>query len=214
MFSCEYCEIFNNSFFYTALELKHFFSLWYIQLQNLWRKLNLMISSSAGSGHPRKYSYEIPHEYLKGWGNHSGKIISVNTSLIWFLFSWNSNYPLAHVATFSAQLYFGRSYFFKLFQSNYFDTTVTFSRQIFLQNSCFFPFFRTVTFSQELFFQNNFFFGVKLLQSRHYDSYFSEQLLYPEELFRIKISKKELIFQSRYFCTVSTFSEKIDFGKS
>ena len=160
MFSCEYCEIFNNSFFYTALELKHFFSLWYIQLQNLWRKHNLMISSSAGSGHPRKYSYEIPHEYLKGWGNHSGKIISVNTSLIWFLFSWNSNYPLAHVATFSGQLYFGRSYFFKLFQSNYFDTTVTFTGQLFLQNSYFFHlfqsihFFARVIFSEQLLFRS------------------------------------------------------------
>ena len=47
-----------------------------------------------------------------------------------------------------------------------------------------------------------------------YGSYFSEQLFYPEELFEIKISKKELIFQSRYFCTVSTFSEKLHFGKS
>ena len=42
-----------------------------------------------------------------------------------------------------------------------------------------------------------------------YGNYFSEQLFYPEELFRLKISKKELIFQSRYFCTVSTFSEKM-----
>ena len=30
----------------------------------VWRKHNLMISSSVGSGHPGKYSYEIPHEYL------------------------------------------------------------------------------------------------------------------------------------------------------
>ena len=36
-----------------------------------------MISSFAGSGHPGKYSYEIPHEYLPGWGNLSGKIISI-----------------------------------------------------------------------------------------------------------------------------------------
>ena len=38
--------------------------------------------------------------------------------------------------------------------------------------------------------------------------------IFSEELFRIKISKKELLFQSRYFCTVSTFSEKLRFGKS
>ena len=36
-----------------------------------------MISSSVGSGHPGKYSYETPHEYLKGWRNLSGKMISV-----------------------------------------------------------------------------------------------------------------------------------------
>ena len=39
-----------------------------------------MISSSVGSGHPGKYSYEIHHEYLKWWGNLSGKIISVKRS--------------------------------------------------------------------------------------------------------------------------------------
>ena len=38
--------------------------------------------------------------------------------------------------------------------------------------------------------------------------------IFSEELFKIKISKKELLFQSRYFCTVSTFSEKLHFGKS
>ena len=85
----------------------------------------------------------------------------------------NSDFP-TYVATFSGQLYFGKSYFFTLFQSNCLNTTVTF--------------FRTAISSEKLF--------------------------YPEELFRIKISKKELIFQSRYFCKVSTFSEKIGFGKS
>ena len=32
-----------------------------------------MISSSVGSGHPGKYSYDIPHEYLKGWREPLGK---------------------------------------------------------------------------------------------------------------------------------------------
>ena len=36
-----------------------------------------MISSSVGSGHPVKYSYEIPHEYLSGWRNLPGKIILI-----------------------------------------------------------------------------------------------------------------------------------------
>ena len=39
-----------------------------------------MIYSSVGSGHPGKYSYETPREYLKGWGNLSGKIISVKNN--------------------------------------------------------------------------------------------------------------------------------------
>ena len=32
-----------------------------------------MISSSVGSGHPGKYSYEIPHEYLSRCGTSSKK---------------------------------------------------------------------------------------------------------------------------------------------
>ena len=116
---------------------------------------------------------------------------------------------LAYVTTFSGQLYFRRNYFFTLFQSNCFRAGAVFS------------FFRTVTFSQELFFQNSFFFGAKILQSSHFlrigsslrHLLFGNTIL-SEELFRIKISKKELLFQSRYFCTASTFSEKLYFGKN
>ena len=36
-----------------------------------------MISSSVGSGNPGKYSYEILHEYLSGWANLWGKIVSI-----------------------------------------------------------------------------------------------------------------------------------------
>ena len=39
--------------------------------------INLMISSSVGSGRYGKYSYEIRHEYLKEWGNLLRKIISI-----------------------------------------------------------------------------------------------------------------------------------------
>ena len=139
----------------------------------------------------------FPMNTYKGEGTSWGKL-NVITSLIWFLF-FNSNFPFAYVATFSGQLYFGRSYFFTLFQSNYFDTTVTFSGQLFLQNSCCF-----------LLFQNSHFFAGVI---------FSEQLLFQsenstEQPLRIKISKKELLFQSRYLCTTSTFSEKLHFGKN
>ena len=43
----------------------------------VWRKHNLIISASVGSGHHNKYSYEIPHEYLLERGSLSGKIISI-----------------------------------------------------------------------------------------------------------------------------------------
>ena len=49
------------------LELRHFFSLWYVTLKFMkvvWHKHNLMVSFSVGSGHSGKYSYEIPYEYL------------------------------------------------------------------------------------------------------------------------------------------------------
>ena len=112
---------------------------------------------------------------------------------------------LPYVVTFSEQFYFWKIYFFKLFQGNYFVTTVTFSEQLFLRSSCFF---------EELFFQ-------KLLASSRFlrIESSSAQLLFgtatilAEELFRIKISTAELLFPSRYFCTALTFSEKLHFRK-
>ena len=103
------------------------------------------------------------------------------------------------VTTSTQQLHFWSSYFFRA--------------------AAFFSFFRTVTFSYQLFFQNSFFFRATILQSSHFLRIRSPlwQLLFGTavfSLFRIKISKKELLFQSRYFCTVSTFSEKLHFGKS
>ena len=67
----------------------------------------------------------------------------------------NADFPSCIFATFSGQFYFWRNYFFTLFQRNYFNTTVTFSKQLFLQSiSASFEelFFRTVTSSQQLFF--------------------------------------------------------------
>ena len=72
---------------------------------------------------------------------------------------------LAYVDTFSGQLYFGKSYFFTLFQRNYFDTAVIFSEELFLQNSCFFLLFQNSHFFARFFFRNNFLFGGKLLPS-------------------------------------------------
>ena len=108
------------------------------------------------------------------------------------------------------------SHFFKVAT---FGKTATFSEELFFLSSCFFLLFRTATFSQQLFLQNSFFFRAKILQNSHVLRIRSPlwQLLSGKaifSLFRIKISKKELLFQSKYCCTVSTFSEKLYFGKS
>ena len=95
---------------------------------------------------------------------------------------------LAYVATFSGQRYFGRSYFFTLFQSNYLDATLTFWGQLFLPNSYCFLLFQNSPYSQELFFQNNLFFFSFF--------YFLEQLFFSEELFRLKYLKKGYFFKA------------------
>ena len=175
-----------------------------------------MISSSVGSS---QYSWRILHEYLPGWGNLSGKIISIkrnHQSGVYFQIAISL---IGCVATFSGQLYFWRSYFFTLFQSDYFDTAVTFSEQLCFQSSCFFLlFFTTVTYSQQLFFQNSFFFRVTILQSSHFLRIRSPlwQLLFGTtvfSLFRIKISKKELLFQSRYSTQYQKILEKANFSE-
>ena len=106
--------------------------------EEVWHKHNLMISFSVVYGHPVKYSYEIPHEYLSGLGN--------------------GNFLSRICCDIFGKLYFWKSYFFTLFQSKCFQSNirVTFSEQLFLQSSCFFlrsSFFRTVTFSQHFFFR-------------------------------------------------------------
>ena len=109
-------------------------------LKIVWHKHYLVISSLVSSGHPDKYSYEIPHEFLPGRGKLSGKMISIKRNpyfnLGLFVFKWW--FPFSIFATFSGQLYFRRSNFFKLLWSNCFDATVTLSEQLFLQSSCFF----------------------------------------------------------------------------
>ena len=111
--------------------------------------------------------------------------------------------------------------------SHFFRVTTSIQQLLFRGNYFFrtaavFSFFRKTTFSQELFFQNSFFFGAKILQSSHFlrlGSSLRQLLLgtaiFSEELFGIKISKKELFFQSRCYCTTSNFSKKLyfDFGK-
>ena len=129
---------------------------------------------------------------------------------------------LAYVANFSGQLYFWRSYFFTRLQNNYFNATVNFSEQVFLQNSCFFEellfqycyLFAAVNFSESHFFR------AKLLLSSHFlrieDSLgqllFGTGTFLVEDFFRINISTECHPFEAG--CTASTFSEEHDFGKS
>ena len=162
----------------------------------------------------------FPMNTYKGEGISWGKL-SVIACLIWFLFL-KQRFPLSHMLPL-----FQDNFILVEATSSLFFRVTTSTQQLLFWGSYFFriaavfSFFRTVTFSQELFFQNSFFFGAKILQSSHFLRIGGslQQLLFgtaifSEELFRIKISKKELLFQSRYFCTASTFSEKLYFGKN
>ena len=98
----------------------------------------------------------------------------------------------------------------KVTSSHFFRvTTLTqkflFRGSFFFKTAAFSSFFRTVTFSQELFL-NSFFFGAKLLQSRNLLR-IGSSLLFGTAFFL-----EELL--TRYFCTVSTLSEKLHFGKN
>ena len=61
-----------------------------------------------------------------------------------------------------------------------------------------------------------------MLQSSHFlrigsslrQLLFGTAIFFSEELFKIMLYKKELLFQSRCFCTASTFSEKLRFGRN
>ena len=93
-----------------------------------------------------------------------------------------------------------------------------FGAAMFSEQLLFSPFFTTVTYSQQLFFQNSFFFRVTILQSSHFLRIRSPlwQLLFGTtvfSLFRIKISKKELLFQSRYSTQYQKILEKANFSE-
>ena len=162
----------------------------------------------------------FPINTYQGGRNLSGKIISMkhNHQSNLEIFFQIAISLLAYVATLSGQVYFRRSYFFTLFQSDYFDTTVNFPEQLFLQRNRFFriSFSRRVTYLQYfLFFQSIYFFRVKLLASSHFlrivQLLFETATFLAEDLLGIKISTK-LIY--RCCCTASTFSEEQHFGKN
>ena len=180
MFSWEYCTTAFSieHIWWLILELRHLFCLWHIQLWKFikiaWHKHNLMISSSAVSGHAGKNSYEIPHEYLSGWGNLSWEIIRIE-------YNHQSNLRFFSNIDFPSSLlpspnFFRTALFLQKLHSSYFFRVTTLTQQLLFRSSYFFTtasflrssFFRTITFSHQLFFQNSFFFRVKLLQSSHF----------------------------------------------
>ena len=104
-----------------------------------------MISSSVGSDHAGKYSYEILLE----------KIISIKHNHQSNLgFFSNSHFPSRiNRDFFRAALVLERP-LLHTFQSNYFDAIVSFSEQLFLQNSCF---FKEILFQKQSYFRSYYF---------------------------------------------------------
>ena len=104
----------------------------------------------------------------------------------------------ASLATFSRRLYLWRSYFFTVLQSNYFDTTVTFSEEPFVQSSYFFEelrfrkshFLAAVILSEYLIFRRETSTEQPFLENRKFLTFLAE------ELFRIKISTDEIFFRT------------------
>ena len=147
----------------------------------VWHKHNLLISFSVVSGHPGKYSYEIPHEYLQGWGKLLGKIKRNR-----FFFS-NSDFPsricchffqdsfILAQATFSHFFWVPTSIQQLLFQDIYFFRTAavlsffTYSEQSLFRRIYF---FRIASFLERKFYRAATSWEYKVL----YSNYFSEQL--------------------------------------
>ena len=111
------------------------------------------------------------------------------------------------------QLYFWKSYFLIVFESNFSQsiTRVTFSEQLFLQSRWFFwgtPFSKQSLFSnifspEYLLVQSEISTQEPNLENREFFSAVTFQNSYPQ-----KTSTEELLFRSRFFCTTSTFSKK------
>ena len=104
----------------------------------------------------------------------------------------------------------------------------TFSEKLIRHNSYFFG--AAITSEQLLLFeellfqssQRSSFFRAELLPSSHFlrtesslgQLFLGTAAFSTADLFITKIATEELLFRSRYFCTASTFSEKLHFGKS
>ena len=130
-----------------ASGLRHF-SLWYIQLEDsMTQRSDVFV---LGRFQP---PWEIPHEYLKGWGNLSGNIISIKRNHYFNLVSFfsNSDFPSRICCHFfGTTLFLGEALLHTFW--NCFDPAVTFSGQLFLQNNCCFLLFQNSHFFAEVIF--------------------------------------------------------------
>ena len=120
-----------------------------------------MISSSIGFGHPGKYSFGNPHEYLSGWRK---------LSRIWDFFS-NSNFSSPICCDFFRTVLFLEKLLLQNFSeyllrhNSYFFRAVNSSEElIFLRIS----FFKTVTFFEVVIFSSWLLYQVKPLPSNHF----------------------------------------------
>ena len=115
-----------------------------------------MISSSVSSG---QYSWGISYEYLLGWENLSGKIISIKHNH-WSYMSFFSNrdFPYGMCCDFFRSTLFLEKLLLHTFSKWLLrHNSFIFGAAIFSEQLLFYSFFRTVSFSQRLFFQNSFF---------------------------------------------------------
>ena len=110
----------------------------------------------------------------------------------------------------------------KLLHSNYFDTTVIFSEQLFLQSICSFD---KLLVQNRHFFDVVIFFRIPTLWERNEPPPLENRKFFgvvtfwigsflAEELFRMKIFTKDLLFRNRCCCRASTFSEELHLWKS
>ena len=140
--------------------------------------------------------------------------MNVITTLIWHIFS-NGDFPSCICCDFLRTALSLE----KLLRSNYFDTTVTFSEELFLQRI---GFFLQASFSEQAllcssyFFQSSYFLRVKRrIGSSLGKLLFRKATFLVEELFRMKISTEELLFWSKHFCFFrsATFWKKASFSE-
>ena len=126
---------------------------------------------------------------------------------------------LACVATFSGQLYFWRGYVFHNFSewllrhSSYIFRADIFSEQLLFSSFAEQPFFAAVFFSEWLLLQNETFTEQALPENEKFFMAvtFRNSCL---SMFKIKVSKKELLFQGRYqLFQKSYISEKDNFSE-